>query len=42
MGQMEWQPLGCDRAAEMDVPLDRVVNTMTADDLLAWTGSHRS
>jgi putative hydrolase len=36
-GQLEWQPHGCDRAAERDVPLDRVINTMTADDLRAWT-----
>ena len=36
-GQLEWQPHGCDRAAERDVPLERVVNTMSADDLLAWT-----
>ncbi len=38
-GQLEWQPHGCDRAAERDVPLDRVINTMSADDLLAWTAS---
>ena len=36
-GQLEWQPLGCDRAAEVGVPLDRVINTWSADDLLAWT-----
>ncbi len=36
-GQLEWQPHGCDRAAERDVPLEQVVNTMSADDLLAWT-----
>jgi putative hydrolase len=38
-GQLEWQPLGCDRAAERGVPLERVVNTWSADDLLAWAGS---
>ncbi len=38
-GQLEWQPHGCDRAAECDVPLDRVINTMGVDDLLAWAGS---
>ena len=38
-GQLEWQPHGCDRAAERDVPLERVINTMSADDLLAWTAS---
>jgi putative hydrolase len=38
-GQLEWQPHGCDRAAEREVPLERVINTMSADDLLAWTAS---
>jgi putative hydrolase len=36
-GQLEWQPLGCDRAAELGVPLDRVINTLSAEELLAWT-----
>jgi putative hydrolase len=36
-GQLEWQPLGCDRAAEREVPIDRIINTMSADDLLDWT-----
>ena len=35
-GQLEWQALGCDRAAECEVPLDKVINTWSADDLLAW------
>lgn len=39
-GQLDWQPFGCDRAAECEVPADRVVNTMDADALLAWTASH--
>ncbi len=39
-GQLEWQPYGCDKAARFDVTADRVVNTMAADDLLAWTASH--
>ncbi len=29
-------PLGCDRAAACGVEADRVVNTMPADELLAW------
>ena len=37
-GQLEWQPHGCDRAAEREVPIDKIINTMSADDLLAWTG----
>jgi putative hydrolase len=36
-GQLEWQPHGCDRAAHCDVPIDRIVNTLPADDLLTWT-----
>ena len=36
-GQLEWQPHGCDRAAECDVPIDRILNTLPADELLAWT-----
>lgn len=38
-GQLEWQPLGCDRAAECEVPIDRILNTLPADELLAWTGT---
>ena len=36
-GQLEWQPHGCDRAAKVGVPVERIVNTMNADDLIAWT-----
>jgi putative hydrolase len=36
-GQLEWQPHGCNRAAERDVPLERVINAWSADDLLEWT-----
>lgn len=35
-GQLEWQPHGCDRAAECEVPIDRIINTLDADDLIAW------
>jgi putative hydrolase len=38
-GQLEWQPHGCDRAAEREVPIDRIINTMPAADLLAWAGA---
>jgi putative hydrolase len=34
-GQLEWLALGCDRAAATGVPIDRVANTLGADDLLA-------
>jgi putative hydrolase len=36
-GQLDWLPYGCARAAECEVPPGRVVNTMSAPDLLAWT-----
>ena len=36
-GQLEWQPLGCDRAAEAGVPIDRIINTWSADELVRWT-----
>jgi putative hydrolase len=38
--QLDWQPYGTDRAAACGVTADRVVNTMPADDLLAWCDSH--
>lgn len=36
-GQLEWQPFGCDRASEHNVPVERIINTWSADELLAWT-----
>ncbi|MEV7282551.1 PHP domain-containing protein [Streptomyces sp. NPDC093111] len=36
-GQLEWQILGCARAEECGVPVERVVNTWPAERLLAWT-----
>jgi putative hydrolase len=35
-GQLDWQAYGCARAAECGISADRVVNTWSADDLLAW------
>ena len=35
-GQLSWQPYGCVRATECGVDPSTVVNTMTADDLVAW------
>ncbi len=37
-GQLEWQWMGCEQAAEASVPLDRVVNTWSMERLLAWAG----
>ncbi len=38
-GQLDWLPFGCERAEECAVPPDRVINTKTAEDLLAWTAA---
>jgi putative hydrolase len=36
-GQLEWQPYGADKAVETGVSIDRIVNSLTADELLEWT-----
>jgi putative hydrolase len=36
-GQLDWLPYGCSRAEECGVPVDRVRNTGSVEDLLAWT-----
>jgi len=41
-GQLEWQPKGCDRAAEVGVPLERVLNTWSAAELLRWVAAERA
>jgi putative hydrolase len=38
-GQLDWQAYGCARAAECDVPTDRVINTWETAALLAWAGN---
>jgi putative hydrolase len=38
-GQLEWLPYGCTIAADGEVPIERIVNTRTADDLVAWTAA---
>jgi putative hydrolase len=35
-GQLEWQPHGCDRAAEVGVPVEKVLNTWPVEELLRW------
>ena len=35
-GQLEWQMNGCERAVACGVPAERVINTLSVDDLLAW------
>ena len=39
-GQLEWQPFGCDKAARVGVPIERIVNAWTADDLIGWATAH--
>jgi putative hydrolase len=39
-GQLDWQPYGCERAARCGVPIETIVNTWSADELLAWTADH--
>ncbi|RBY96393.1 PHP domain-containing protein [Blastococcus sp. TF02-8] len=36
-GQLDWQYNGCERAIECGVPVERVINTRSAEELLAWT-----
>jgi putative hydrolase len=38
-GQLDWQLIGCERAHLTGVTADRVVNTQSADALVAWTHS---
>lgn len=40
-GQLDWQGYGALRAEARGVPAERVVNTWSAEDLLAWTGGSR-
>ncbi|HEX3980377.1 MAG TPA: PHP domain-containing protein [Acidimicrobiales bacterium] len=39
-GQLEWQRNGCEQAARVGVPVDRIMNTLALDDFLAWTTGH--
>jgi putative hydrolase len=39
-GQLDWQPNGCERAVECDVPVPSIVNTWSLEELLAWTRDH--
>jgi len=41
-GQLEWQPYGCERAAECGAPAEVVVNTWDEARLRAWTAEHPS
>ncbi|BCJ65854.1 PHP domain-containing protein [Polymorphospora rubra] len=39
-GQLDWQRFGCERAALCGVPVDRVVNTWPAGELVEWAAGH--
>lgn len=39
-GQLSWQGSGCDKAARHGIPLDAVVNTWAADELVEWAAGH--
>jgi putative hydrolase len=39
-GQLEWQAYGCDKAARLGIEPERIVNTMAADELVAWAAGH--
>ena len=41
-GQLAWLPYGCDRAAACGVPVESVVNAMSAEQLVAWAAAHRA
>jgi len=38
-GQLDWQRAGCDRAADHDLPAERLINSWPAERLLAWVTS---
>ena len=38
-GQLEWQVYGCARAADCEVPIETIVNTWSADELMSWARS---
>jgi putative hydrolase len=40
LGQLAWVRVGCERAFLCGVTPPMIVNTMGADDLLAWTAAH--
>ncbi|QXC63207.1 PHP domain-containing protein [Aquihabitans sp. G128] len=39
-GQLEFIAYGCDKAAEHGIDPSRIINTWSAEDLLAWTATH--
>jgi putative hydrolase len=41
-GQLEWLHYGCERAEACAVPVERIVNTWPADELLTWSRKAKS
>ncbi len=41
-GQLDWQIIGCERAAACGVPVESVINTRGAGALVAWAAARRS
>jgi len=41
-GQLDWQPYGCARAQECEVPADRIVTTWPAEQVTDWTQRRRA
>ncbi|HEX6031980.1 MAG TPA: PHP domain-containing protein [Tepidiformaceae bacterium] len=39
-GQLAWLPYGASRAAAMNVPLERIINTRSPEDVLRWAAGH--
>ncbi len=39
-GQLEWQRFGCEKAASVGVPPERIMNARPMEEFLAWTASH--
>jgi|SRR5579872_439437 len=39
-GQLEWQDLGCEQAAEAGVEAGRIMNSRPLEDFLSWTAAH--
>ena len=39
-GQLAWLPFGASRAEECAIPVDRIINTRSAEELLAWARGH--
>ena len=39
-GQLAWLPFGASRAEECAIPVERIINTRNAEELLAWARGH--